>query len=54
MDRFGWGFVWAPDAGSETGTGPFYACPEHRSDCSDEEREVARQRYASAMGEVDA
>lgn len=50
MDRFGWGWVWACDPGSASGTGPFLACPEHRSDCTEEGREVARERYAKAKG----
>jgi hypothetical protein len=50
MNRFGWGFVYARDDGSTTGEGAFYACPEHRSDCTEEEREVARERYALATG----
>ena len=48
MRRFGWGFVYAPDDGAASGEGAFYACPEHRSDCTEEERESARQRNASA------
>lgn len=44
MRRFGWGFVFAQDDGSPTGEGAFYACPEHRSDCTEEEREAARQQ----------
>ena len=48
MRRFGWGFVFARDDGSASGEGPFLACPEHRSDCNDEERERARLACAAA------
>jgi hypothetical protein len=48
MKRFGWGFVYARDDGSPTGEGAFYACPEHRSDCTEEERDIARERHALA------
>jgi hypothetical protein len=48
MRRFGWGFVQAVDAGSPSGDGPFYACPDHRDDCTEEEREAARKRNALA------
>lgn len=48
IERFGWGWVWDRDDGSGSGWGPFLACPEHRSDCDDEEREVARCRNAAA------
>ena len=49
MRRFGWGFVWARDDGSSTGDGPFLACPHHRSDLSDEERERALEINARAL-----
>ncbi len=46
MKRYGWGFTLAPDAGSSTGDGAFYACPEHRDDVKDDvHREDARRRY---------
>lgn len=48
MERYGWGWVWAHDSASASGTGPFCACPEHRSDCTEEEREVALRRLAQA------
>jgi hypothetical protein len=42
LDAYGWGFVEAvPDYGSPAGIGSFYACPWHRSDCTDEERSDA-------------
>ncbi len=54
MNRFGWGFVFARDDGSPTGEGAFYACPEHRDDCTEEQREAARQRYANARAALEA
>ena len=41
MERYGWGWVYAPDDGSPIGTGAFYACPYHRTDCTKEERTLA-------------
>lgn len=53
MRRFGWGFVFARDDGSPSGEGPFYACPDHRSDCTEEEREEARRRNVEAKKQKD-
>lgn len=52
MSRYGWGWVWARDDGAASGEGPFYACPEHRSNCTEEEREIARQRNIAAITEA--
>lgn len=48
LSRFGWGFVFARDDGSPTGEGAFYACPEHRSDLTEDGRDAARNLYAVA------
>jgi hypothetical protein len=48
MERHGWGFVWARDDGAADGRGPFAACPEHRGDCDEREREEAKARGSRA------
>ena len=48
MTRFGWGFCEAHDAGAPSGLGFFYACPNHRTDCDEEERAYAWKRNAEA------
>lgn len=48
IEKFGWGWVEARDAGSESGLGMFYACPWHRSDCTPEERAAAISRNEAA------
>lgn len=54
MNRFGWGFVWARDDGSASGVGPFYACPHHRSDITEDERVIALQRCEEAKALLQA
>jgi hypothetical protein len=52
MRKFGWGFVEAvPDFGSPCGVGAFYACPDHRSDCTEAQLAAARIRNAAAKAQ---
>jgi hypothetical protein len=49
MRQFGWGFVHARDNYQPSGIGAFYACPEHRDDCTEEGREIARTLNRAAL-----
>ena len=53
LEQYGWGFVCAPDTGSCSGQGMFYACPDHRDDCTEGARAEYRRRYEKAR-EIDA
>lgn len=52
MTHFGWGFSMAPDAGSPSGEGAFYACAHHRTDIHDDERGEAIRKMEAAKSEA--
>lgn len=53
MKSHGWGFVEAPDRGSRSGTGPFYACPWHRDYIDPGQRQAMIALYCKVIGKTE-